>query len=83
MVFSIMDIGAQGLYIGDTAGPDDPLAHLSYVAAVTSSLELATGIVILPQRNPLVLAEQVASLDLLRSGRFTLGTGAGYVPQER
>ncbi|GHH36845.1 TIGR03619 family F420-dependent LLM class oxidoreductase [Lentzea cavernae] len=60
----------------------DPLTHLSYVAAVTSSLELATGIVILPQRNPLVLAKQVASLDLLSGGRFTLGVGAGYLEPE-
>ncbi|GLY53949.1 TIGR03619 family F420-dependent LLM class oxidoreductase [Lentzea sp. NBRC 102530] len=60
----------------------DPLTHLSYVAAVTSTLELATGIVILPQRNPLVLAKQVASLDLLSGGRFTLGVGAGYLEPE-
>ncbi|MFD9699422.1 TIGR03619 family F420-dependent LLM class oxidoreductase [Lentzea sp. NPDC059081] len=60
----------------------DPLAHLSYVAAVTSRIELATGIVILPQRNPLVLAKQVASLDLLSGGRFTLGIGAGYLEPE-
>jgi len=46
----------------------DPLVHLSYVAAVTERIELATGIVILPQRNPLVLAKQVASLDVLSGG---------------
>src|SRR5215216_6671972 len=40
----------------------DPLIHLGYVAAVTESIELGTGIVILPQRNPLVLAKQAASL---------------------
>src|ERR1700761_2743654 len=43
----------------------DPLVHLTYVAAVTERLTLGTGIVILPQRNPLVLAKQAASLDVL------------------
>lgn len=60
----------------------DPLVHLSYVAAVTERLELATGIVILPQRNPVVLAKQVASLDVLSGGRMTLGIGAGYLEPE-
>src|SRR5919201_2850755 len=60
----------------------DPLVHLSYVAAVTERLELATGIVILPQRNPVVLAKQVASLDVLSGGRMTLGVGVGYLEPE-
>nr|WP_258165199.1 MULTISPECIES: TIGR03619 family F420-dependent LLM class oxidoreductase [Protofrankia] len=60
----------------------DPLVHLTYVAAVTRRLELGTGIVILPQRNPLVLAKQVASLDVLSGGRVLLGVGAGYLEPE-
>ncbi|MBL7498935.1 LLM class F420-dependent oxidoreductase [Frankia sp. CNm7] len=60
----------------------DPLLHLAYVAAVTRRLELGTGIVILPQRNPLVLAKQVASLDVLSGGRVLLGVGAGYLEPE-
>jgi probable F420-dependent oxidoreductase len=60
----------------------DPLVHLAYVAAVTERLELGTGIVILPQRNPLVLAKQVASLDVLSGGRLLLGVGAGYLEPE-
>jgi probable F420-dependent oxidoreductase len=60
----------------------DPLVHLAYVAALTSRMRLGTGIVILPQRNPLVLAKQVASLDVLSGGRFTLGVGAGYLEPE-
>jgi probable F420-dependent oxidoreductase len=60
----------------------DPLVHLGYVAAVTERIELATGIVILPQRNPLVLAKQVASLDVLSGGRIALGVGAGYLEPE-
>jgi alkanesulfonate monooxygenase SsuD/methylene tetrahydromethanopterin reductase-like flavin-dependent oxidoreductase (luciferase family) len=60
----------------------DPLVHLTYVAAVTERLELGTGIIILPQRNPLVLAKQVASLDVLSGGRLLLGVGAGYLEPE-
>jgi probable F420-dependent oxidoreductase len=60
----------------------DPSVHLAYVAAVTERMELGTGIVILPQRNPLVLAKQVASLDVLSGGRLLLGVGAGYLEPE-
>ncbi|SFI66164.1 probable F420-dependent oxidoreductase, Rv2161c family [Amycolatopsis sacchari] len=60
----------------------DPLVHLAFVAAVTERIELGTGIVILPQRNPVVLAKQVASLDALSGGRLLLGVGAGYLEPE-
>jgi probable F420-dependent oxidoreductase len=60
----------------------DSLVHLTFVAAVTTRIELGTAIVILPQRNPLVLAKQVASLDVLSGGRFSLGVGAGYLEPE-
>jgi probable F420-dependent oxidoreductase len=60
----------------------DPLVHLTYVAAVTEKIELGTGIVILPQRNPVVLAKQAASLDVLSAGRLLLGVGAGYLEPE-
>ena len=60
----------------------DPLVHLAYVAALTRRIELGTGIVILPQRNPLVLAKQAASLDVLSGGRLLLGVGAGYLEPE-
>jgi probable F420-dependent oxidoreductase len=60
----------------------DPLVHLTFVAAATTRIRLGTAIVILPQRNPLVLAKQVASLDVLSGGRFTLGVGAGYLAPE-
>src|SRR5205809_1649246 len=48
----------------------DPLVHLAFVAAVTTRMLLGTGIIILPQRNPLVLAKQIASLDAMSGGRF-------------
>ncbi|MFD9739954.1 LLM class F420-dependent oxidoreductase [Umezawaea sp. NPDC059074] len=60
----------------------DPLTHLAFVAGVTDRLDLGTGIVILPQRNPVVLAKQAASLDVLSGGRFHLGVGAGYLEPE-
>lgn len=60
----------------------DPLVHLSYVAAVTTRIKLGTGIVILPQRNPVVLAKQAASLDFLSGGRLVLGVAAGYLEPE-
>jgi probable F420-dependent oxidoreductase len=52
------------------------------VAGVTDRLLLATGIIILPQRNPVVLAKQAASLDVLSGGRLLLGVGAGYLEPE-
>ena len=60
----------------------DPFIGLTYAAAVTSTIRLATGIVIVPQRNPVVLAKQIASLDVLAGGRFTLGIGVGYLEPE-
>lgn len=60
----------------------DPLLGLTWAAAATTSIRLATGIVILPQRNPVVLAKQVATLDVLSGGRVIFGIGAGYLEPE-
>jgi probable F420-dependent oxidoreductase len=60
----------------------DPLLALTWAAAATSTVRLATGIVILPQRNPVVLAKQIASVDVLSGGRFTFGVGVGYLEPE-
>jgi probable F420-dependent oxidoreductase len=60
----------------------DPLVHLAFVAAVTERMLLGTGIIIVPQRNPLVIAKQIASLDVLSDGRFVFGVGVGYLEPE-
>jgi hypothetical protein len=60
----------------------DPLVHLPFVAALTKKIALATGIIIIPQRNPVVLAKQVASLDVMSGGRFWFGIGVGYLEPE-
>ncbi|MBA3605945.1 MAG: TIGR03619 family F420-dependent LLM class oxidoreductase, partial [Acidimicrobiia bacterium] len=60
----------------------DPVVALTWAAACTSRIRLATGIIILPQRNPVVLAKELASLDLLSGGRLTLGVGVGYLEPE-
>ncbi len=60
----------------------DPIVALTYLAAHTSRVRLGTGIIILPQRNPLVLAKELASLDELSGGRLIFGIGAGYLEPE-
>lgn len=60
----------------------DPLIHLAYLAGGVGRMLLATGVIVLPQRNPLVLAKQAASLDRLSAGRLVLGVGAGYLEPE-
>ena len=53
----------------------DPIVALTYAAAVTRNIRLATGICLVPEHNPIVLAKQIASLDYLSEGRFALGIG--------
>jgi len=64
-----------------TAVPD-PLIWLTWVAARSRTIKLATGILILPQRHPAVLAKEVATLDHLSGGRVLLGIGVGWLAEE-
>lgn len=65
----------------DTMIPD-PLIWLAYVAAAAPTLRLGTCILIVPQRNPLVLAKELATLDHLSGGRVELGLGVGWMREE-
>ena len=65
----------------DTPIPD-PLIWLAFVAATAPTLRLGTCILIVPQRNPLVLAKELATLDRLSNGRVELGLGVGWLKEE-
>ena len=72
---------------GRMPGPDDapipdPIVWLSFVAAATTTIRLGTGVLILPQRNPVVLAKALATLDHLSGGRMLLGAGVGWLKEE-
>jgi probable F420-dependent oxidoreductase len=74
---------ADGKMPGGTRFPiPDPLVWLTWVAATTRTIRLATGILILPQRNPGIVAKEVATLDNLSGGRVELGVGAGWLAEE-
>ena len=60
----------------------DPFVALGRASAVTSTLKLGTGICLVPERNPLLLAKEVATLDMYSGGRFLFGIGAGWLKEE-
>lgn len=60
----------------------DPLIWLAFVAAATERIKLATGILIVPQRNPAITAKEVATIDALSGGRVILGVGVGWLEEE-
>lgn len=87
----VIPVGYKSTYPYDPSGkipaPEqlplpDPLIPLAYAAAVTKTLRLATGILILPQRHPLYVAKEVATLDVLSHGRVILGIGIGWLKEE-
>ncbi len=60
----------------------DPVVALAAIAQHTTRVRLGTGIIILPQRNPLVLAKELVSLDVVSGGRLLFGVGVGYLEPE-
>jgi probable F420-dependent oxidoreductase len=83
-VLGFRDEPAQSIYgpvVPDTP-MQEPLVLFGYLAAVTRRVSLSTGVLVLPQRQTVVVAKQAAALDVLCGGRLRLGVGVGYVPQE-
>lgn len=87
----VVPVGYQATYPYDPSGKipipndtpmPDPLLPLAYAAALTETIKLATGIVILPQRHPLYIAKEAATLDRLSRGRLLLGIGIGWLKEE-
>ena len=60
----------------------DTIAALSFAAAATERIKLGSGIILLAQRNPVVLAKELSSIDVLSKGRLLFGVGVGYVKGE-
>jgi len=60
----------------------DPMIALGFAAAASSRIGVATGVLLLPEHNPVVVAKQAASLDRLSGGRLTLGVGVGWSREE-
>jgi probable F420-dependent oxidoreductase len=60
----------------------EAISALSYLAAITSRVRLGVGVIVVPQRHPLVLAKQLTTVDVLSKGRLIFGIGVGYVDTE-
>ena len=67
---------------GEATPLNEPIAALSYIAALTSKVRLGTGVMILPQRHPFYVAKEVATLDIVSRGRALLGIGSGWCAEE-
>jgi len=67
---------------GPNAPLVEPISALSYMAGLTSKIKLGTGVMILPQRHPFYVAKELATLDLISTGRAILGIGSGWCAEE-
>jgi probable F420-dependent oxidoreductase len=75
--------GSSGEFLAPTdIAINDPFPTLTFAAACTSKIRLATGICLVPEHNPLVLAKTVATVDYLSGGRVILGVGIGWLAEE-
>ncbi|MFD2499699.1 LLM class flavin-dependent oxidoreductase [Rhizorhabdus histidinilytica] len=83
LVEHLEECGFDGVWVAEHHFRDYGLctnipAMLSYLAARTSKIRLGSGVLILPLHNPILIAEEIAQLDLLSNGRFDFGIGRGY-----
>ena len=89
------EVGFESLWVGDhialpADAPDNPsreprleaLVTLAHLAALTRRVRLAVGVIVLPQRQPVLLAKQLTSIDVLSGGRLVVGIGVGYLAPE-
>jgi probable F420-dependent oxidoreductase len=91
------EVGFESFWVGDhialpavpPAGGDpssqprlEAVVSLAYMAALTSRVRLAVGVIVLPQRQPVLLAKQLATVDVLSKGRLIVGIGVGYLEPE-
>jgi probable F420-dependent oxidoreductase len=88
------DAGFEALWVGDHIAlplsggdpPDQPrleaVVALAHLAALTSRIRLGFGVIVLPQRQPVLLAKQLSSIDFLSGGRLTVGVGVGWIEPE-
>jgi probable F420-dependent oxidoreductase len=92
------EVGFESLWIGDhialpstseSTGGDPPgqarleaIVALTYMAALTTRVRLAIGVIVLPQRQPVLLAKQLSTIDTLSKGRLIVGIGVGYLEPE-
>jgi probable F420-dependent oxidoreductase len=90
----VEEVGFESIWVGDhialpADAPDsateprlEALTTLTYLAAVTERVRLGVGVLVLPQRQPVLLAKQLTSIDRLSGGRLIVGVGVGYVEAE-
>src|SRR5437867_8542630 len=92
------DVGFESFWIGDHIAlpsgalaqggdpPDQPrleaVVALAYMAALTRRVRLAVGVIVLPQRQPVLLAKQLSTIDVLSKGRLIVGIGVGYLDRK-
>jgi len=92
------EVGFESLWVGDhvavppvtASGEFDPsplprleaVTAIAYLAAVTTRVRLGLGVIVLPQRQPVLLAKQLSTLDVLSNGRIVVGVGVGYIEPE-
>ena len=79
---ALPDPQPAGLVLPPTLPFLDTTVALTLVASHTRTVRIGTGIILLPLRNPVVLAKELASVDVVSRGRLIVGVGAGYIPEE-